>query len=389
MTQVDNGTMQKAAKAYANISDNSYHFVAQKRSGEKLDIMFNFHRDEFTHVIGLDHLPTIKAFTGNKARQKRILFKKIIAGTFDENNLNTDDNSCLSSPVSKYFNPTTQKKYTIEDRIKRAVDIDNAICIDDDAFIYKNWNSRQSKIKADYVLSVNSKDNSGERLYFFAFISKNQKNKDTIEVNVYSSFADSNSLVIGQSKPYAVISEDVIPIKSPEKAMNVYKTNKYSIQKSAHPNIIKFQMPQSPHPLVSPSGIIVATEAKEVSIRIPSPPPIKEFFAKLGKTAQNAIHKLKQIFSSERPEVQPENPTSQISVKTSPSQTSSSIQNTEKAKNQEEKLVLVAANSTQGQPQKSPMPTTSRSTLHKIARKVSQEPPKEPSKDKKHSHDIE
>lgn len=34
-------------------------------------------------------------------------------------------------------------------------------------------------------------------------------------------------------------------------------------------------------------------------------------------------------------------------------------------------------------------PTTSRSTLHKIARKVSQESPQEPPKCKKHSHDIE
>lgn len=38
---------------------------------------------------------------------------------------------------------------------------------------------------------------------------------------------------------------------------------------------------------------------------------------------------------------------------------------------------------------KSKAPTTSRSTLHKIARKVSQESPQEPPKGKKRSHDIE
>lgn len=388
---MDNGTIQKAAKAYANISDNSYHFVAQKRSGEKIDITFHFHRDEFTHVIGLDHLPTVKAFTENKAKQKRILFKKIIAGIFDESNLHSDDNSCLSSPVSKYINPTTKKKYTIEDRIKRAVDIDNAIVIDDDAFIYKNWNSRQSKIKADYVLSVQSKDNSGERLYFFAFISKNQKSKNTIEVNVYSSFADSNSLVIGQSKPYAVISEDVIPIKSPEKAMNVYKTNKYSITESTHPNIIKFQVPQSPQPLISPSGIIIATETKEVLIRIPTPPTIKDLLAELGKAVKNAIYKLKQIFSSEQPKVQLKHPTSQVTVKISPSQANSSAkkQDAKKAKSQGKELVSVAANSPQENIQKSSMPTTSRADLHKIDRRIAQETIKAHQKNKKRSHDIE
>lgn len=285
---MEEGSMMSAAKAYENISKNIYNFSAQKRNGEKLAIQFRFFSEEFTHVVGLDHLPSVKVLTENKAKEKRIIFKKILKGTFNENNLKDSDLLLLSSPVSKYINPLTNKNYTIEDRIRTVTNINQILKIDDDAFIYKNWNSQHSKLRADYVLSVKSKENPTERIYFFAFLSDDNRNKKMpINVNVFSVFADSSSLTIGHSKPYAVISESIIPIKSPEKEVFVYNTDKYDLSL----NVMKFQLTilQDLKPNIEPFGTIAVSKPKEISISVYLPFSIN----KLKTIIKESIHKIK------------------------------------------------------------------------------------------------
>lgn len=226
---MDGYTFKNLAASFENAAKYSYEFIAGK-NGKKVIIISSLDTSEFTHIIGLDHIPHIKAMAGNKSYLKKILFEQMLRGDFTYSDIPDPDIAELNKPIANTNNSSTGQPYSIQDRITGLLNIDSILNNAYKGKIYK-WNKKQCRvmlkngksrymsISADYVLKIPGGKNIDENYYFFMVQSNKPKDKkniknEPIRVSVISAFLDCLDLTRGQERPMVILQEAKINIRT-------------------------------------------------------------------------------------------------------------------------------------------------------------------------------
>ena len=216
-----------AARAFSQLLNYDYHFVLGDSKRQKSFTIVTNERDMFNHVCGLDHLTDIPVVTAKTSREKIAVFKKILNNK--HNNITFSDiasSTHLYESMSSQINPQTNSQYNIYDRIVHMSKVEDILDNSDKGTIYK-WDNRRggdrcSKIKADYVLVVPSKNHIEEKHYFFLVQTEDTKLKNRtendrtspIKTKIISAFSDRDNLVATQVRPRTILEVSKINIKS-------------------------------------------------------------------------------------------------------------------------------------------------------------------------------
>lgn len=239
--------LQECANSFLNVSQYNYSFIVGKKKNVTFQLNMGCSIDEFTHIIGLDHLKDIKYLSTHNCKIKSSTFQSIISGNI----------ALKDIAISKFFyntfsctyNSTTQKEYTITDRIKALKNIDILMDKAYNGSIYK-WNSykcrvitpkgihRKISISADYLLTIptsalvepNSTEKAipDEKIYLFAYQeNKGAKKDEPIKLSIFSAFADCVDLTRGQERPMTILQETKEHIKT-KTIENIYTHPSYA-----------------------------------------------------------------------------------------------------------------------------------------------------------------
>ena len=324
------GQLQKLAKHFDALADLVYQFEIENKAGDKTILNVHFHRDEFTHITGLDHLPSIKRRGSNRSRFKSQIFNDILSNSFNESNLTSADNQALANPVSSYSNPNTNSPYTIEDRVNILSGLKNYLSSPDKMRIHKNWYSVNTKIHADYAISMPS-NNPKERIFLFGYQTASSQSNSikSIDINIFSAFADLDVLTRGKSKPYRV-NEGYIIDKN-KQVTHFYSRSGSAINTS--PTVVKFQLPSN-EPTLAVAGLgAIAAKSKEVEVRISPMPPFKSLLQSIIKAFKSGIKKLYTLISPKQPTTPlSNNDTAHKSIRPRPNEVASDKQEKEEPK---------------------------------------------------------
>lgn len=215
----------KSALSFKKMLNDRYELTVSKRS-KAFDIIISAQKEDFTHIIGLDHLKDIRELASHNSKAKGQIYRDILNGklTFDILSAKTN---YLNNKIPLTFNCETNKEYTISERISRTSQIDLLL---DNAYsgrLYK-WNKyncnvktldgifRQTKINADYLLVIPSPYHEKEKIYIFTYILCQEKNQP-IKLSIKSAFADCIDLTRGQDRPYIILQETKVNTKTKEK----------------------------------------------------------------------------------------------------------------------------------------------------------------------------
>ncbi len=199
-------------------SNFNYYFILGNNKRIEINVDMRCSRDEFTHIIGLDHLKDINALSTNNVKKKKyfvqdILNRKITIDTLEKS-------AYYSKPFDKTFNSLTAKPYVLHDRISA---LKNISFILDNAYhgsFYK-WDSNKSsrryngksmgrsQIKADYMLCIPnlSSENKLQKIYLFMYQDNKEEKKDQpIKLKIISAFPDCVDLTDKQQR-YTILYE--------------------------------------------------------------------------------------------------------------------------------------------------------------------------------------
>lgn len=221
--------LKKAALAFQKISDVNYEFVSS--TGRKLVITsISVNKGDFTHIVGLDHLTDIWQLVSHNTKTKESVFRKILADKITYEYLSKNSANLLKK-IPGTLNPYSQNEYTIADRISKVGNIDALM---DSAYLGKiyKWNpnkcnvimpngkKRLVSIKADYLLKVPLNKDPVEYMYLFTYQeNKTASQTEPIKLSIFSVFADGIDLTVGQEKPYTILEEKKINIKTKEEEL--------------------------------------------------------------------------------------------------------------------------------------------------------------------------
>lgn len=207
----------KCAENFREVSKYNYTFVLG--DGKRITINLNMRcsADEFTHVMGLDHLKDIDGLQSNNVNRKRSFFQNIL----NEEIVMADIEKSvhINKPVSGTYNTQTNHEYTIKERIIALQDIEYIL---DNAYkgkFYK-WNKskstkklpdgriQRSNITADYMLCIPGlfSDNKEQRIYVFMYRENKGDTSGDIKLRVHSAFPDCVDMTVNQKK-YAILRE--------------------------------------------------------------------------------------------------------------------------------------------------------------------------------------
>ena len=188
---MDKNTFKNLATSFENAANYTYEFVAGK-NGKITTIISSIDTSEFTHIVGLDHIPHIKALVGNKSYLKTILFDQMLRGDFTYSDIPNTDVVELSKPIPNTYNSSTKQPYSIQDRIIGLLNIDSILNNAYKGNIYK-WDKKQCRvvlkngerrnmsISADYVLKIPTSEKMMKIIIFLWF---KVTNIATIKMNI-------------------------------------------------------------------------------------------------------------------------------------------------------------------------------------------------------------
>ncbi len=158
--------IQTSAHNCLAVSQYEYKFSAGKKIGDTKFLITGINTDDFTHIVGLEHIPSIKRAVQNSHKRKAQMFSKIISG-LSAGFFKKDDFNAFVSPIKDTYNSQTQSQYTIADRISKTKDLMATLDRSFNGVIYR-WDPqkcnirlpdgkiRQCTIKADYLLEGNA-----------------------------------------------------------------------------------------------------------------------------------------------------------------------------------------------------------------------------------------
>lgn len=237
-----NDILLDSAIEFQTIKDYNYRFTIAK-SGKSLDISLRFLKQDYTHIVGLDHLSD--RFISKKAKYKSGVFDDIVSGQITLGSISSS--KFFNAPFPSTYNIRTKAAYTLSERIEASKDIIYYLDNVDKWELYK-WDKyksyikmpdgkiKQSLINADYMLAVPSKTNPQEKMYIFMY-EKGYKNQ-TMQLCVHSAFPDCLDLSQGQERAYAILCAEKVNIKT--KQTTVLRQRRSSGNPNAgNPNIMK------------------------------------------------------------------------------------------------------------------------------------------------------
>lgn len=225
---------RQTAEAFEAAEKCSYEFIVGKNN-RKSFVISSVNSEDFVHITGLEHLPSIKTKTQNSLILKKALYLKILRGEYKYSDLKEDDIKALTAPINGTFNSACQKEYTLKDRLARLLDISEIL---DNAYkgalfrwdnkkcrvILPNGNRRRVSIKCDYLLKVPSELNADENIYIFMVEeNKNLIQKELHKLSVISVFPDCVDLARGQERPFTILEETRVNLR--EKSSQVLYTH--------------------------------------------------------------------------------------------------------------------------------------------------------------------
>lgn len=231
----------QAALSYKELLDSEYEFKLGTNSRKMVVTLISSTKGEFIHTIGLHHLEDIARFQTKKTYEKEILFKDICKGKITMKHL-AEQSKMLKLPISGSVNPRTGSYYCVEDRILALQDLATIL---DNAYMgsFYRWEQknartittdgihRSSKISADYMLAVPTK-NKGENIFIFLRVdNREEASKDKsipIKLSIFSAFPDTADLQSGQYK-YTILEESRIS-KSNQNKKQLYILPSYEAQ---------------------------------------------------------------------------------------------------------------------------------------------------------------
>lgn len=209
--------LYNSARSFDEAAKYNYILYAA-RSQKQLVINLNCLVDEYTHILGLDHLKDIDAFSSKNVKIKISTFEEILKKKITY--LDIAKSSFFLQQFPKTYNSATKSEYTLEDRISVLEDIEHIL---DNAYTGKfyKWNAknaitkmqdgrkRHTNIKGDYMLAVPSERTPDEKIYLFFYKNKTAKKTDDNREQLYlfSAFADCLDLSGGQERPYTILRE--------------------------------------------------------------------------------------------------------------------------------------------------------------------------------------
>ena len=247
---MDNQTFLEVAQSFKNVSNFCFKITVGKNN-KALSFVISINPAEFTHIVGLDHIPTVQTLVRNKNSLKRAALESILSGKLKYSDFTTEDRNILESPINKTFNPQSQQCYTINNRIERLKNIGSILseAYKGDFYKWKKPNTpiktpdgkyRQVDINADYLLTIPT-GNSNEKMYFFMYCDRYNKDKTSIHLKIFSAFQDGVELYIGQERPYKILTEDKINLKT-KQTENLYVHPNYTSTRDTQNNIniVKF-----------------------------------------------------------------------------------------------------------------------------------------------------
>lgn len=306
---MDNHLLQQCANGFRETSDYQFKFLLEvPKSKDQISVIVNFQPEEFIHIVGIEHLPTIQKKANKKAAIKRSIYKEILKGNYPLDTLQQEDKVALSHPIALSYNPATQQEYTITDRIKKLTDINslflNGFSGSTPGRIY-NWKASACKIQipnspykfrtssitnAQYLLILQSPDHPSEKINFFMAGDKipvsekarKQTIKNPLHFTVISAFPDGLDFSLNQGKPFYTLKVDMVS-SDISKSKNLYTSERIDTSPSleSSPNIKNIQF-TAPDILPSPTG----------AAAIPSP------MDNLVKGLSDAAEKLHNFFAS-------------------------------------------------------------------------------------------
>lgn len=206
-----------SAKSFDNAAKYNYIFRAA-RSQKQFVINLNCLEEEFTHIIGLDHLQDIRILSSHSSQIKISAFQRVLSKEITFSDISKSD--FFSQPFPKTYNSVTKSEYTLAERISVLQNIEKIL---DKAYtgkLYK-WNTKSAAIKmpdgktrrtnisGDYMFAIPSGRNPEEKIYLFLYRETAAKKKDDMREQLYlfSAFADCLDLSRGQERPYTILQE--------------------------------------------------------------------------------------------------------------------------------------------------------------------------------------
>ncbi len=211
---MNNKEFEKIANDYNELT--KYNFIIKVGNSKKkiIDFVISFNINDFSHIIGLDHLTDIKCFNTHNSYYKQNNFQKIKCGDISFEYIEKTSHK-LFEPVTTAINPITNLPYTIVDRIDSLSNIENYA----DNFYsgqLAKWNLKKANklssninisIRADYVISIPSDNHLNEKIYFFMYQTNKKADcrEQPIKLQVFSAFPNSSNLIQGQEKPFTIL----------------------------------------------------------------------------------------------------------------------------------------------------------------------------------------
>ncbi|MGN1415454.1 MAG: hypothetical protein ACI4XF_01305 [Oscillospiraceae bacterium] len=299
------------AQAFDVVSNHSYEFIVGKNN-KKYYIISSINTDEFTHIVGFDHIPIIQRMTEHNTVLKKALYEQMLRGNFTYSNLKDVDITKLNAPLYGTYNSQSKQSYSLKDRIVKLTDINDIM---DNAYngkLYK-WNSfrcnaqlpsgkkRNVRINADYVLKIPDKKIAGENIYIFLiqeYLKNPDKNKP-IKLYVISAFPDCVDLTRGQGRPYTILEETKINKKTKESQI-LYTHPSYQKEKdelAAQQAASEISSPKAMRMTVNeekniPMNIDIQGGAAVLSPAAPRLPSFKELWNKFREVTASIVKAL-------------------------------------------------------------------------------------------------
>ena len=232
----ENDNLYLCAENFKAATDFNYYFVTGNNKRILMNLKISSFIEEFTHIVGLDHLYDIQPFS-EKRYNKSKAFQYILSKELTEKDL--FESKFYLSPILNTYNVLEKREYTIAQRIAALIDIqfylDNAY--KGRLYQWQKYNSaipqpngtiRKSNINADYLLIVPSKKDK-ENICFFMYDASHyikNKEKDIIYLNIFSAFPEGLEIYKGQEKPYTILQEKKINVKANSEVL-LYQHPKY------------------------------------------------------------------------------------------------------------------------------------------------------------------
>lgn len=280
--------LYECAKYFDESTKYNYIFDIA-RNNKRIIINMNCIEEEFTHIVGLEHLRDMKMFSTHNSQIKISTFQRILSQEITISDISQSKH--FNEIFPNTYNSATKSEYTLSERISILHNIEKVL---DNAYmgkIYK-WNAananitmpdgrkRHTHIKADYMLSIPSPQNRDENIYLF-FYRGNTLNKNApIQLYLFSAFADCLDLTSGQERPYTILQEVKENVKTKETEV-LYTHPSYEKQQSS-----QTQLPQQPDNVKqikfeSPTQNVIHNSSGTAAAVLPAPNPFKNFIDRL------------------------------------------------------------------------------------------------------------